>query len=112
MNFFEFLQEFPTEEKVIQYFIKIRYPKGAVCNRCNSDRVSQRSDRPRFFQCNQCNDSFSIFKGTVFEKTTTDLRKWMYAIHLFLNAKKGVSGLQLQREIGVTYKTAWRMLKQ
>lgn len=112
MDFFEFQRLFPTKEKVIQYFIKIRYPKGAVCNRCGSQRVSQRSDRPRFFQCNQCNDSFSIFKETVFEKTTTDLRKWMYAIHLFLNAKKGVSGLQLQREIKVTYKTAWRMLKQ
>ena len=112
MDFFEFQNLFPTEEKVIQYFIKTRYPKGAVCNRCGSQRVSQRSDRPRFFQCNSCNDSFSIFKDTVFEKTTTDLRKWMYAIHLFLNGKKGISGLQLQREIGVTYKTAWRMLKQ
>lgn len=112
MNFFEFLKQFPTEEKVIEYFIKIRYPNGTTCNRCNSNRISQRNDRPRFFQCNQCNDSFSIFKDTIFEKTTTDLRKWMYAIHLFLNGKKGISGLQLQREIGVTYKTAWRMLKQ
>lgn len=112
MNFFEFLQQFPTEEKVVEYFIKIRYPKGATCNHCGGIRVSKRTAKPRFFQCNDCNDSFSIFKGTIFEKTTTDLRKWMYAIHLFLNAKKGVSGLQLQREIGVTYKTAWRMLKQ
>lgn len=112
MNFFEFLKKFPTEEKVIEYFIDIRYPEAPTCNHCGSKRISQRKDRPRFFQCNNCNDSFSIFKGTIFEKTTTDLRKWMYAIHLFLNAKKGISGLQLEREIGVTYKTAWRMLKQ
>lgn len=112
MNFFEFLKKFPTEQAVIDHFIKVRYPNGLTCNHCGSDRVSRENGRPKFFHCNGCNSSFSVFKDTIFEKSCTDLRKWMYAIHLFLNGKKGISGYQLMREIGVTYKTAWRMLRQ
>lgn len=85
--------------------------KNVHCNHCGGLKVYERSN-PRFYDCKACGNTFSIFKGTIFEKTTTDLRKWMYAIHLFLNGKKGISGYQLQREIGVTYKTAWRMLRQ
>lgn len=111
MRFFELLQLFPTEEAVIHHFIKIRYPDGVKCNHCGSEKAYKRTN-PRFFDCGECSNTFSIFKGTIFEKTTTDLRKWMYAIHLFLNGKKGISGYQLKREIGVTYKCAWRMLRQ
>lgn len=112
MSFLEFIKKFPTEEKVIEYFIDIRYPQGPICNHCKSKKVYQLKRNPRFFHCNDCNNSFSVYQGTIFEKTTTDLRAWMYAIHLFLNDKKGISALNLQREIEVTYKTAWRMLKQ
>jgi len=112
MNFFEFNKQFPTELDCIKYFITIRYNNQVKCNHCGSNKISYRTGQLKTLQCNNCNNSFSIFKGTIFEKSDTDLRKWFYAIHLFLNSKKGISGYQLQREIGVTYKTAWRMLKQ
>ena len=112
MNFFEFNQLFPSELACINYFITIRYNNQVICRHCERSTISHRKDTPRLFQCSSCNNSFSIFKDTMFEKSCTDLRKWMYAIHLFNNSKKGISGYQLQREIGVTYKCAWRMLRQ
>lgn len=111
MNFIDFQKQFSTEKDIINHYIKIRYNNQVKCNHCGSDKIHQRPRRPRIFQCNNCKKDFSIFKNTIFQQSTTDLRKWFYAIHLFLNAKKGISGLQLEREIDVTYKTAWRMLK-
>lgn len=111
MNFFEFNKKFPTQEACIEHFITIRYKQGITCNHCGArDSIYQLKTAPKNFICHHCNNTFSIFKNTIFEKSDTDLRKWFYAIHLFLNGKKGISGYQLQREIGVTYKTAWRIL--
>lgn len=110
MNFFEFNKKFPTELACIHYFINIRYTDKVRCNHCKSDKVSHRKNTPKVFDCSKCHNTFSIFKGTIFEKSDTDLRKWIYAIHLLLNSKKGISGYQLQREISVSYKTAWRIL--
>lgn len=112
MTFTEFQRQFPDELSIINYFITIRYPQGVTCNHCGSTKVIHRHTTPKVFTCMGCHNSFSIFKGTIFEHSSTDLTKWMYAIQLFLNGKKGISGCQLQRELGVTYKTAWRMLHQ
>ena len=112
MTFMELLRRFPTEKSVVDYYVKIRYGDKPICNHCGSVKVYQRNTNPKIFDCNDCGNTFSPFTGTIFEKSSTDLRKWMYAIHLFLNGKKGISGMQLMREIGVTYKTAWRMLQQ
>ena len=113
MTFTNFKKKFPTEQAILAHFRTIRYQNNLTCPHCGStQRVGLRTDQPKLCNCNKCHNTFSIFTGTIFEKTSTDLTKWFYAIHLLLNAKKGLSALQLQREIGTTYKTAWRMLKQ
>jgi transposase-like protein len=111
MTAMELTKKFPTEEEVIAHYLTIRYPDGVYCNHCGSKKVYQEHKRRKVFSCKGCRSTFSPFKGTIFENSSTDLSKWMFAIHLFLNAKKGFSAMHLQREIGVTYKTAWRMLK-
>ncbi len=112
MTFLELIKKFPYEESCVNYYLKIRYPQGVHCNHCGSPKTYQRKGNLKLFDCKDCFNTFSPFKDTIFEKSSTDLRKWFYAIHLFLNGKKGISALQLQRKIGVTYKTAWRMLHQ
>jgi hypothetical protein len=108
MTFLDFNQLFPTEKAAIDYFLRVRYGDTLTCPRCGA-KVKVYRYRELAKACH-CNNSFSPFSGTIFEKTTTSLVKWFYAVHLLLNGKKGISGLQLQREIGCTYKTCWRML--
>ncbi|MCL4354539.1 transposase [Patescibacteria group bacterium] len=110
MNFIEFEKKFPSEREVIDCFLNIRYPNGVKCNFCNSENVYRRKDMLKVFNCAFCNKTFSPLKNTIFEKTSTDLKKWFYAIQLFFNSKNEITAKQLQREIKVEYKTAWRIL--
>lgn len=87
MNFFAFLKKFSTEEDCVKHFISVRYPQGATCDHCGNKTTYCRGGGKNF-DCKACNNTFSVFKGTIFEKSSTDLRKWFFAIHLFLNGKK------------------------
>lgn len=112
ISYLELIQRFPTEMDIIDYFLHIKYPKGVRCSHCLSRKVVHRKSTPRKFQCNSCNNSFSIFKSTIFKDSKLDLRKWLYLIHLVVNAKKGISACQVHREIRGSYKTSWRMVHQ
>jgi len=112
MTLFELQQKFPTDSSFIEHFIKIRYNGVLACHLCGSIKVWRRHDAEKMMKCGDCNNTISVFKDTIFEDTHVPFIKWIYAINLFINGKKGISGLQLKREIGVTYKTAWRMLRQ
>jgi transposase-like protein len=106
----QFLETFPTEEAAIEYFLNIRYGGKLACPHCGKiDYVYRYNGNLKLVQCHSCNNSFSPFSGTIFEKTHKDMRDWFFAIHLLLNDKKGVSACNLQRELGCTYRTAWRM---
>ena len=112
MRYKDVLNKFPTEESAVRHYIAVEHPYGVNCYRCGSDKVYQEAKRYKVFYCNDCKSSFSLFKNTMYEKSSTDLRKWFYAIHLYISNPKYVTAARLQRELDVTYKTAWRMLRQ
>ena len=108
MNYNEFIAIFNSEEEILETIIKERYGDDMKCKHCYSPKIHRRSDNPKVFMCKSCNNHFSALKGTIFEYTSTDLRKWFYTIYVHHYAKR-LNALKLMEEIHVTYKTSWRM---
>jgi transposase-like protein len=114
MNYFEFTKRFPTQESAINFIINNKYPNGYVCPKCGviHKNIYHQNYDVRKLYCNNCKSEFSALAGTIFENTHLDIRMWLYAINLVIISRKGVSAMQLQRELGIkSYKGAWRMLK-
>jgi transposase-like protein len=108
----DLLRKFPTEEAAVDHFLAIRYGGSIVCSHCGQPITYRRQDRLKAFRCYHCHNSFSPFADTIFRKTHLDLRVWFHAISLFINGRKGISSLQLARQLGVSMATGWRMPQQ
>ena len=106
---FEFFAKFPTERTALDYFESRRWPDGVHCPYCGSERTS-RQRKYQYHQCKECRKKFTVRTGTIFERSHTPLNKWLYAMYLLQTARKGISSMQLSKELGVTQKTAWFML--
>jgi transposase-like protein len=92
---------------------QIRWPDGAECPHCgliNATALEGKKHREGVYQCNSCREQFTVTVGTVFERSKIALNKWLLATHLLCASKKGMSAKQLERMLGVTYKTAWFMM--
>ncbi len=106
MNIIEVLTRFHEQETCIEHLEAIRWQGEPQCPYCKSKQSTKRMGTQRH-QCNGCNKSYSVLVGTIFEATKLPLPKWFLAISLILNAKKGLSSLQLGRDVGVNRNTAW-----
>jgi transposase len=90
-----------------------RFPGGiALCVNCKVERKHYRVSGRTSYACHACGNHIYPLAGTIFHKSTTSLRTWFFVIRLMASTRVGVSAKQIQRETGVTYKTAWRMMKQ
>ena len=108
----EFFEQFPTEESCLERLMEIRHGLRHQCEKCGKDATFHRlADRPAY-TCAHCGANFHPCAGTIFQDTRTPLRMWFYAIYLFVTTRHGVSGKELQRQLGVTYKTAYRIGQQ
>ncbi len=106
---FDLFKRFPDQETARAYLEQRRWPNGVACPICSSsDRITIRKDG--FYRCNLCQEDFTVRTGTIFERSHIPLHKWIYAMYLLVTARKGISSLQLSKEIGITQKSAWFML--
>jgi transposase-like protein len=100
------IERYGTEEKCRDFLEELRWPHGAECPRCFTRDAKRIKDRPQL-RCTSCSYHFSVTVGTVFADSHLPLWKWFLATYLIVESRKGISAKQLQRTLGVTYKTAW-----
>lgn len=111
MGILEFIQEFGTQEQCVAKLEGLKWKNEPVCSYCGSKKSTKRKNSIRH-QCHGCNATFSVLVGTIMESTKLPLPKWFLAMFLILNAKKGISSLQLSRDLGVNKNTAWYLQKR
>jgi len=120
MNLIDTTKAFATEDHCLDFLEEMRWPSGVRCPVCGGDKVSRivrktasKNKRDRFYACLEpsCNHRFSATAGTVFHRSHLPLEKWFMAIAIVMDAKKGMSALQLQQHLGIgSYRTAWYMV--
>ncbi len=118
MRMIDIHKQFTTEDKCLDYIEAMRWPNGVCCIHCGVLNVSKitrekkgKNQRTRIYQCleKECGKQFSATSGTIFNDTHLPLTKWFLAIAFICEAKKGMSALQVQRHLGVNYRTAWHL---
>ena len=105
----EFFAEFPNDDACLTRVMEVRYGLRHVCGKCGKDSTFHKLANRQAFACSHCGDNLYPCAGTIFQDSRTPLQTWFYAIYLFIATRHGVSGKELQRTLGVTYKTAYRI---
>lgn len=103
---------FPNDDVCLDTIMHLRYGDTKICPKCGKETKFHRVKNRRCYECQWC--AFQVYptKDTIFEKSTTPLTHWFYAIYLMTATRSGVSAKEIERQLGVTYKCAWRMAHQ
>ncbi len=108
----DFNRDFPTEDACLEAVVGMVYPDGITCRKCGIVRPHAKLTNRKAYSCDYCGTHVYPLAGTIFEKSSTPLKSWFYAMYIMGSTRCGISAKQLERELGVTYKTAWRMFDQ
>lgn len=108
----EFLKKYKDDDICLEEIKNLRFPEGINCSFCKKITNHYRIKSKKVYSCEFCGTQVSPLAGTIFHKSSTSLQDWFMAIYLMTQTRSGTSAKQLQRMLGVTYKTAWRMYKQ
>ncbi|MDF1751636.1 MAG: IS1595 family transposase [Verrucomicrobiales bacterium] len=109
MSIMDFFNMFPDDESCLTHIFEVRFGQDYCCPKCEKSAKWYRIKAERAYSCGNCGHHLHPTVNTPFEKSRTSLRLWFYAIYLFTTSRHGVSAKELERQLGVTYKTAWRM---
>jgi transposase-like protein len=112
ISHYEFLARFPDETAARTYLEQRRWNGKPVCPHCNNGERVQVRKVVGYFRCLACKEDFTVRTGTIFERSHIPLDKWLMAIYLIASARKGISSMQLSKELGITQKSAWFMLQR
>lgn len=111
ISILQLAEMFPDQETARKYLESRRWPEGPVCPHCSgSDRITTR--KGGYYRCNACKKDFTVRTSTIFERSHIPLHKWIYGMYLLVTARKGISSLQLSKELSITQKSAWFMLQR
>jgi transposase len=108
----DFDRQFPDDATCLEWLKNSLYPDGIYCDKCEAVTKHHRVVSRPSYSCDHCGHHVHPTADTIFHKSPTPLTTWFYAIYLMAQTRCGISAKQIQRETGVTYKTAWRMFKQ
>ena len=108
----EFERDYPGDAACLEKLVEWLYPDGIFCPKCEKVTKHHRLKSRPSYACQFCGHHEHPMAGTIFQDSATSLKLWFYAIYLMSETRSGISAKQLERELGVTYKTAWRMFKQ
>ncbi len=104
----EFFKRFPDDDACLEHLLRARYGKDPACPKCGEIGKIRRLRKMPAYTCN-CGHHIHPMQGTPFALTRTPLQKWFFTLYMFTTTRNGVSAKEIQRQCGVTYKTAWRM---
>ena len=107
----QLLRMFPDQETCIAWLERVWWNGEPTCAHCGAcDKISPPKSKPHAYWCGHCRKHFTVTTGTIMHATKTPLQNWIVAIYSVMTARKGVSAMQLSKELGVQYRTAWYML--
>jgi transposase-like protein len=108
----QFQDRFPTEDSCLDHLFQVRYGNDFDCPGCGREAKFSRVNGRRSYQCQWCAHQVYPTAGTPFDRTRTPLRDWFFVMFQFCSSRNGVAAKEVERQLGVTYKTAWRMCHQ
>ena len=105
----QFMDRFPSEDACLDHLMRTRYGERFICEGCGKEAHYYRAKKRRSYACEHCGHQLYPTAGTPFHRTRTSLRDWFHVMFLFTTTRSGVAAKEVERQIGVTYKTAWRI---